>query len=277
MERLSFLDPQRIAVFAGPNSKAIRIEAYHLSKKEAADLVERFGGQVRELKDRNFVAENAAPRPPLRIRGKLVIVRSEAEGQKQAGLFKQPALVIPAAMAFGTGDHATTAACLRMLCDRSETLPHNKWEMLDLGTGSGILALAARMLGAKRTDAWDFDPACIRTTRENLALNKITNVHLARRDVLAWSPEKTWQVVTANLYSSVLIAAAPQISRAVAPGGALIISGILREQEAETLAAFSAQKLRIERIVRRGKWVAALAANLVDAPANAPITCRTFF
>ena len=272
MERLSFLDPERIAIFAGPGVKTIRIEAYDLASKQAAQLVQRFGGQTRELKNRNFVAETSAPRRPLRIRGKLVIVRSKSEKEKHASLGK-PALVIPAAMAFGTGDHATTAACLRMLCDVSETFARDGWEMLDLGTGSGILALAARALGARRADAWDFDPACIRTARENLALNNIKHVDLSRRDVLAWTPGRTWNVVTANLYSSVLVAAAPQISRAIAPGGALIFSGVLREQEQECVRAFSAENLHIERTVRRGKWVAALARTTFSVP-EIPLTPR---
>lgn len=257
-ERLRFLDPMRIAIFFGPGTKTIRIEAYDVTEKEAAALIEHFGGAVREVKKngRDFIAANSAPRPPLRIRGKLAIVRTEAERE---ALSFRPALVIPAAMAFGTGDHATTAACLRLLADVSETLPRGGWEMLDLGAGSGILALAARALGASRADAWDFDPACIRAARENLALNRIKNVRLARRDVLKWSPERTWHIVTANLYSGILTAAAPQIARAVAPGGALIFSGILREQETACVRAFAAENLRIARIVRRGKWVAALA------------------
>lgn len=260
LERLGFLDPRRIAVFTFPNAKTVRIEAYHLTKKQAAELVARFGGQTREMPDRDFAAGSSAPSPPLRIRGRLVIFRSAAERQKHAPSPDLAALVIPAAMAFGTGGHATTATCLRMLCDVSRALPKNGWDMLDLGTGSGILALAARLLGARRADAWDFDPACIRTARENLALNRITNIRLARRDVLAWPPEnKAWPVITANLYSQVLIAAAPRISHALAAGGALIFSGILRGQERETVQAFEREKLYIERVVRRGKWIAALA------------------
>ena len=80
---------------------------------------------------------------------------------------ERPVLLIPAGMAFGTGDHATTATCLRFLADVADSLAGKPWEMLDLGTGSGILALAARVLGAKRVEAGDFDPDSVRTAKES--------------------------------------------------------------------------------------------------------------
>ena len=118
-------------------------------------------------------------------------------------------LTIPAAMAFGTGDHATTSTCLRMLCDAAAAQPAG-WEMLDLGTGTGILALAGRLLGAARCDAFDFDPACIRAARENARQNGIRQVAVTRADVLEWIPARQWYVVTANLYSEVLLKVARQ-------------------------------------------------------------------
>ena len=133
--------------------------------------------------------------------------------------------------------------------------------MLDLGTGSGILAIAARALGAKRADAFDFDPACVRTARENIAANRIKQIRVAKLDVLKWNPARQWDVIAANLYSEVLIAAAPKISRALKSGGALVLSGILRVQENDCVSAFKkpSRHLHIEQIIRRGKWVTILA------------------
>jgi ribosomal protein L11 methyltransferase len=256
LERLGFLDPSRIAIFTLPNAKTIRIEAYDLSRTDARRLTERFGGQVRELKARDIIVENAKPRPPLLIRDRLVIVRSEKDKAKYARKFpKRRVLVVPAAMAFGTGDHATTATCLRMLCDFCDARPRDSWEMLDLGTGTGILALAARVLGTRRADAFDFDPDAVRAARENIAANKMDGVRVAKLDVTKWTPKRQWDVVAANLYSQVLIRAAAQITRALKPGGALILSGILREQEHECAQAFSEQGVRFDRAIRRGKWV----------------------
>jgi ribosomal protein L11 methyltransferase len=161
-------------------------------------------------------------------------------------------------MAFGTGDHDTTATCLRFLADVSEDLAGRPWEMLDLGAGSGILALAARVLGARKVEASDFDPHAVRTAKENLKLNGLRGVVVKKSDVREWKPERTWDVVAANLFSGLLIEVAPKIVAAVAPGGRLVFSGILRVQEAEVLAAFQKAGLRIDRTVRKGKWVSGL-------------------
>jgi ribosomal protein L11 methyltransferase len=82
-------------------------------------------------------------------------------------------------------------------------------------------------------------------------------VKFKRFDVLQWRPERKWPVVLANVYGPILIQAAPQIARAVERGGTLIVSGILREQAEDVLAAFRAQRLEFERVVRKGKWVTA--------------------
>jgi len=90
-----------------------------------------------------------------------------------------------------------------------------------------------------------------------------------RRDVLEWTPERTWPVVAANLFSEVLIAASPAIAAAVEPGGALILSGILRRQEAEVTAAFGSLGFHFSRAVRKGKWVSLLARKEEKRPARA--------
>jgi len=81
-------------------------------------------------------------------------------------------------------------------------------------------------------------------------------------DVRAWEPSRTWPVVAANLFSGLLVEAAPKIAAAVAPGGRLVFSGVLRAQEAEVLAAFERAGLRITRVVRKGKWVSGLAGKI---------------
>jgi len=168
-------------------------------------------------------------------------------------------LLIPAGMAFGTGDHATTATCLRLLADVSAGLAGEPWEMVDLGCGSGILALAARRLGARRSLAGDFDRDAVRTTKENAQLNGIDRVTVQKLDVLRWEPRRTWQVVAANMYSGILVEIAPKLAAVTAPGGRLIFSGILRAQEREVVGALKAQGFRVERLVRKGKWVTGLA------------------
>jgi len=260
VERLEFLGPERLVIVALAGRKTIRLEAYALTQKEARDLVAQFGGTTKELKATTRISKEDKERKPIAIRNRLLVVASKA--QKKAYLKEFPnrkVIAIPAAMAFGTGQHATTAGCLRFLADRAAEFKENPWNLLDLGTGSGILAIAAKALGAKRVDAFDFDPHSVRTTKENLELNEIQGVVVKKADVTQWEPPKQWDLVAANLFSEVLIRSAATIAKATRPGGSLIFSGVLRVQEEETVKAFQKVGFKMESIVRKGKWVAALA------------------
>ena len=260
-DRLSEVQ-DRLAITALAGAKTIRLEAFQLTETQAKKLHRAFGGQVAAQKKLK-VLPAPAPRAPIRVRGKLVVVATERERElavKKLGRAKL--LFIPAGMAFGTGDHATTSTCLRFLADIADELADESWEMLDLGTGTGILALAARLLGARKVEAGDFDPDSVRTTKENARLNAITGVVVKKSDVRHWTPPRTWPVVAANLFSGLLIEAAPTIAAALAPGGRLIFSGILREQEPSVVTALRAAGLRIDRLVRRGKWVSGRATRV---------------
>jgi ribosomal protein L11 methyltransferase len=257
VERLQFLGRERIAIFMLPGSKRMRVEAYGLTKRDGERLVAAFGGQTRVMKDAGAYLAEGAEVAPLMIRDRLIVVRS-AKAAKEVGreCKGRPVLIIPAAMAFGTGDHATTATCLRMVCDVAEAGDGGAaWEALDLGTGTGILALAARVLGAKRCDAWDYDPACVKATRENARVNGLRGVAAARVDVMEWEPARQWELVTANLFSDLLMKVAGKIAAAVKPGGHLVLSGMLAKQAEETLRVFGKCGIRFERVVKKGKWV----------------------
>ena len=257
-ERLAWLG-QRLVIILLKGMKSVRVEAYHVTKAEADLLTREFGGQVRPAKELTARDLEPEPRPPLRVRGRLLVVSSEKERAAAAKSDpKTPCLFIPATVAFGTGEHATTATCLRILSDVAAK-QSAAWDALDLGTGSGILAFAASIFGARRVEACDFDATAVRVAKENVVANSIRGVVLKRDDVLKWHPKKTYPVVMANLFSPILIAAAKQITAAVAPGGALILSGILREQADDVVAAFQQKGCRFERIVRKGKWVTCLA------------------
>jgi ribosomal protein L11 methyltransferase len=247
----------RLAITALAGAKTIRLEAFQLTKAQAERLKKNFGGTVAPQKMPRAVSE--AVTKPIRVREKLIIVGTERE---RAALAKaepdRAVLLVPAGMAFGTGDHDTTATCLRFLADVSDELTGKPWELLDLGAGSGILALAARVLGARKVEASDFDPHAVRTAKENVKLNHLRGVVVKKSDVREWTPTRTWEVVAANLFSGLLVEVAAKIVAAVAPGGRLVFSGILRVQEAEVLAAFRKAGLRIDRTVRKGKWVSGL-------------------
>ncbi len=131
--------------------------------------------------------------------------------------------------------------------------------MLDLGTGTGILAIAARVLGARRVEALDFDRSAVRIAKENARLNGVRNVCARKVDVRHWQPARRWEVIAANITSSILIEVASVIATAMAADGRLVFSGILRDQEAEVVRAIRGAGLKIERVSRIGKWVTGLA------------------
>ena len=162
--------------------------------------------------------------------------------------------MIPAGAAFGTGEHVTTAMPLRLL-DRLTRTWKPGWSLVDLGTGSGILALAAARFGASRVLGIDLDPTAIATAKTNARLNKIDNVDFRVCDVRRWKPARKVDIVTANLFSELLIEIFPKLKRSEW----LILSGVLRAQETQLARALRRNKIDIVELRRRGKWIAILA------------------
>ncbi len=130
--------------------------------------------------------------------------------------------------AFGTGQHSTTSMCLRAmeLVRRKEG-----WNMLDVGTGSGILAIYGAMLGASAVKAIDIDPEALRWAERNIGLNDVAGSIALSSDSL-YDIRKKYSVVAANLILSEIERMFHYLHRVTAPGGSIILSGVLREQEA---------------------------------------------
>lgn len=241
-----------LVVHGHPGRPTIRLECYG-----PAPLLRRLqrehGGRIEKINATALAARANAPRRPLRPVPDLGII--DAHGRWPAAKPRPRILLrIAGAMAFGTGEHATTAACLRLLRAEVDRLAPG-WTALDIGTGSAILAIAAEKLGAARVDAFDDDPRAIPAAQANLRRNRCRRVSISRRNLLRWSPRRRYPVVVANVFSEILRAAAPSITAALSAGGCLILSGILRPQENETLATFTAHSLTLEKTSRRGKWV----------------------
>lgn len=260
-ERLRFLGPQSVAFLTWPDSRAMKIEAY-CDEATARNLERVFGGRRTRLAAHVWSGNPSAPRGPISIRKRLKVFSDEASW-RQWGKRAPRGIYIPAGMAFGTGEHSTTASCLRMLCDFH---PEPGFAAADLGCGSGILAIAAEALGAGSVDALDNDPAAIRITRQNARRNRCQNIRVLCGSVLEWpsanlrkpAAHAQYQIITANLFSELLVAAAPRLAAALRPGGILIFSGVLVRQIAEVRAALEARGLASVRLVRRGKWCAGI-------------------
>jgi ribosomal protein L11 methyltransferase len=166
-----------------------------------------------------------------------------------------PDLVIRPSMGFGTGHHATSRLCLKAL----QTIDLTGARVLDVGTGSGILALAARRLGARTAVGVDDDPDAIRSARENLELNRgLNGVEFEEGDARDWlmrPPRFAVDVVTANLTGALLQRIAPSLIAAARPdGGIIIVSGLLAEEGDGVRQAFSTVELGAE--LSEDEWLA---------------------
>jgi ribosomal protein L11 methyltransferase len=142
-------------------------------------------------------------------------------------------VIIQPSMGFGTGHHATTRLCLAAL---QQIDLHGK-SVLDIGTGSGVLAISASLLGAAPVLALDDDPDAIGSAHENLTLNPTAHVELRVSD-LRRTPLTPAAVVLANLTGGLLVQAAAEIGALVAERGTLILSGFMQHEEADVLAAY---------------------------------------
>ncbi len=183
---------------------------------------------------------------------RIAVRRARADARRAAHTTAR--ILIPASIAFGTGEHATTAMSLRLLEELTRYWKRG-WSVEDLGTGSGILALAANRFGATRVLGLDTDPAAISMAKSNAQLNKIRGATFQLADVRKWTSAQGTQVITANLYSDLLLEILPKLRRS----GWLILSGILRSQETEFVGALRRNKIKAIRLRRRGKWIAILA------------------
>jgi ribosomal protein L11 methyltransferase len=239
--------------------KSARIRVFCGSKKQAEAIVEQFGGSIRPLPQGAWISPTQVTQPLLKIRD-VFGVTQEADPAKLAILRKKHAnreiLSIPAEMAFGTGDHATTSTCLRLLVDIGRSRPAG-WSMADLGTGTGLLVIAAKKMGAGEAYACDFDAFSVKATAENLVRNDVTDVVLEEKDVLKWKPRKKYDVVVANLFSTILIQAFPVMAKLLKPGGEIVISGILASQAWEVFTAAAEHGFGFPTVIRKGKWVTA--------------------
>ena len=159
--------------------------------------------------------------------------------------------------AFGTGTHETTRLCLEFL----EKEAAAEITMLDLGCGSGILALAARLLGVEDVTGVDADEAAIRASVQNAKLNEMEDVPFIHADLFreeAWLALRPVDVVTANLTADALLAIKGRVRHCLQPGGRLIASGIVHDRADEVCQAYRGEGYQIQETRSAGEWQALL-------------------
>ena len=155
-------------------------------------------------------------------------------------------------MAFGTGEHETTAMCLKLL---QEYLTPSS-VCIDVGCGSGILGISAIKLGAKYAYLTDIDYVAVESAKHNAKINGVAESVTVAHSNLLDNAEIKGDIMLANITAEILCGLAPSIPKNLKAGGTLILSGIIESRLDKVIQAFTAQKLTLEKTLREGEWIA---------------------
>lgn len=249
-------EPQAVLIVEEPFADGAVVEALYTEAPDAAMLsrIARRAIAVEPLPDQDWIKLSQEGLPPVRA-GRFFVY-----GAHDAG--KVPPAVIPmrieAGMAFGTGHHETTALCLATLSDLAKRRRYVN--VLDLGCGTGLLAIGAAKLWRRRVLASDIDPVAIEVARENAVANReaplVRAIVADGMDHPLLAARAPYDLIVANILAGPLTHLAPGISRGVARGGTLILSGLLRWQEQLVLGFYRPHGLVLRNIRRAGPWTA---------------------
>jgi len=235
-----------------------RIDAFPTSAEEADALQSVLAGfaglqtTVETLADADWLAMSLSGLPPVRA-GRFFIYGAHDRGLAPAGKIN---LRIEAGAAFGTGHHGTTVGCLLAFDELLKARRFGK--VLDVGCGTGVLALAAARTGSREVIGVDIDAVSVRISRENAILNgaRARFVHASGLSHARVQSAAPYDLVFANILAPPLVALAQDIKRALRPGGVAVLSGLLRTQERRVMAAYTSRGFRLVRRLRRDAWSA---------------------
>jgi ribosomal protein L11 methyltransferase len=205
---------------------------------------------IRPLPRQNWAHSWKRHFQPIDIRGRLLVRPSWSRRRARPG---QRVVILDPGLSFGTGQHPTTLFCLEQLADCRR--PGAKQSFLDIGTGSGILAIAAAKLGYDPVVAFDCDPVAVRVSRQNIKRNKVM-VRLGRGDVtrMPRPAQERYDVVCANLISDLLLAEGKAIRELLKPDGRLVVAGILAREFKKITRYFHEINLTSERTRVDKEW-----------------------
>jgi len=248
-------EAQAVLIAEEPFADAAVVEALYTEEPDAAWLSKIVGRPVtvQPLPDQDWIRLSQEGLPPVRA-GRFFVYGAHDAGVVPHGVIP---MKIEAGLAFGTGHHETTALCLTVLSDlaKGQASFHN---VLDLGTGTGLLAIGAAKLWKKKVLASDIDPVAVAVTRENARANGVGPLVMAVTadglDNPLLARGAPYDLIVANILAGPLTRLAPAIQRALAPGGTLVLSGLLTNQE-KLVTSFH-NRLRFVSRHRDGPWSA---------------------
>ncbi|WP_293681171.1 50S ribosomal protein L11 methyltransferase [uncultured Phenylobacterium sp.] len=208
------------------------------------------------LADADWLAMALSGLPPVRA-GRFFVYGAHDKGLAPASTVN---LRIEAGAAFGTGHHGTTVGCLQAFSDLLKARRFGR--VLDVGCGTGVLAIAAARTGSSVAVGTDIDGPSVRIANENAALNhaRARFVHAAGLDDPRVRGDGPYDLVFANILAPPLVALSTDIRSALKPGGVAILSGLLRTQERRVLAAYTSKGFRLVRRIHRDAWATLVLA-----------------
>ena len=186
---------------------------------------------------------------PIKIGNRLVVVPM---WEKYDASPNEVIVKMDPGMAFGTGTHETTRLCATLL----EKYVNNDSVMLDVGCGSGILAICASKLGAKQCYAYDIDPVAVKVARENVKDNDVCNIECDVSDLLKGVKNQKYDVITANIVADIIIRLLPDISAFMHENTTLVISGIIDERCEDVYESISKNNFKITEEIHENGWCA---------------------
>ena len=205
---------------------------------------------VSEVEESNWATAWKKYYHPVRITRMLTVAPSWENYQTEDPLEK--IITLDPGMAFGTGTHPTTSLTLTAL----ETVLRGGETLLDVGTGSGVLSIAAKYLGAKDVYAFDLDEVAVRSAKENMDMNEIAkDVHVSANDLLT-GIEIESDVIVANILADIILLMIPDAWRFLKQTGTLIVSGIIEEKKQMVLDAMLEQGFIVDQIFQQKDWYA---------------------
>lgn len=205
---------------------------------------------VSEVEESNWATAWKKYYHPVRITRLLTVVPSWESYQTSDPLEK--IITLDPGMAFGTGTHPTTSLTLQAL----ESTLRGGETLLDVGTGSGVLSIAAKHLGAKEVYAYDLDEVAVRSAKENMDLNEVAkDVHVSANDLLE-GIEIESDVIVANILADIILLMIPDAWRLLKQTGTLIVSGIIEEKKEMVLTAMEEQGFVVDQVFQQKDWYA---------------------
>lgn len=257
-EALEFTQPDLTFDPRITKRRAHDIDVYFLEKptdeyfSEVKKIDESIRWQIFEEQHKDWLEEWKKGFVPFALTPQVWIVPSWLEKPAEA----PQQIRIDPGMAFGTGTHATTKMAAHFVAKFGEKFKDRVADLnfLDVGTGTAILAILARLSGFKNIKGIDIDPEARRVSKDNIELNKVDGIEIT--DQLLEEVREKYDVVMANIIDGVLIQLKDDLLRVLKPGGQLFVTGILLERESLFFEKFiEAQKLRVVRRLEKDEWV----------------------